>query len=626
MRYRDLEVGPSLSGRLGDVFLGYDPAQGLPLALRRFSLARLPEALPVLPLPAAPSRHLARALALHSGPGEVVSVSELALGPTLDSLLASGPQPPSVVAGLAAQALEGLVALHAAGLAHGRIHPGNLVLDVDQGCLRIVDLCAGLLLGLPRGRDGRKIYARPGLEAPTPEGDVYAVGRVAEALLRGGDPLGAWSPLGLAAARRPRSGAGQSDRFEAWVGRCQALGPADRFADAAAALAALQALGEGSQQAVAQVRAGRWAGARRRALRALARFRAAAPSAPPGVEALSQAVSSLRAAGLWRGVAFGAAMAFGLSLLLASRPRSSEADDGTAGWSEDACLDAARSKPVTSGAAEVDIVGTRGAKLAIDGCPVRLTAEPTRVALAPGRHVARVALPDRTAGTTFELRPKGSVRLSLPDLPVATRRDDDGAHDLVRELSALTPEMAPVPPDSMEPAGSAALDGFAARALALARAARRPELSPALEDDLALTLDGLWAAGERLASSAGGCDAAVEKRAREALSGLAPSIDPKTLAATGALAASRLFEGLGDRGAEREREVLSGLGLWDGPLLERAVADVVGREDVARCRDELAPAAQEVDGLAERAVVLAQEAQASSAWATPPPASGAKAR
>ncbi len=625
MRYREFELGPALAGARGAVFLGHDESRGLPVALRRFERGDpplAPEALPPLPFPGTPQRNLARTLAIHVHDGEVVVVSELALGPTLDALVAGRGQPPAVVAGLVAKALEGLVALHREGRAHGRLHPGNLILDVDQGCLRLVDLCAVLFRGVPSGRDPRKGYARPGLEVPSPQGDVYAVGRIAEALLRGGEPLGAWSPIGaFGDADRPRARLGE------WIERCQSLDPGEGFSDAAAALDAIRLLGEGAQQAVAQVRAGSWALARRRALRAIARSREGLPGARPSVQLLSQALSSQRATFLWQRVAFGACAAVALSGWLARRPRAAEAGAEAAGspaaWSDGACVEAARPQPVgKAGLGTVELTGA--ARLAIDGCPVPLSGAGAKLALSPGTHQLRAlvaeavahpgppsapgtASPGRVVDTSFAVG-AGSQRLALDGLPVATKTDAAGAEEVARELASLESTPAPVPPSSGDPIGSAALDAVAARALAVARSAGRPEIADSLPDDLALDLDALRAAGDRLEVVGGGWDAKLDRAARDAMREDGSTIEPKLLEATRLVGAVRIFANEGGGDLERERAVLSRLGQWDGPRLDRAVAQTLSRPELAACRKSLEPAAEDVAELSRRAILDAREA------------------
>lgn len=62
-------------------------------------------------------------------------VTEWVDAPPLADLLAAGPLPPPAATALALQAAEALAALHDAGLTHGRVHPGNLLVDGDRARL-----------------------------------------------------------------------------------------------------------------------------------------------------------------------------------------------------------------------------------------------------------------------------------------------------------------------------------------------------------------------------------------------------------------------------------------------------------------------------------------------------------
>lgn len=196
MLWRGIEVGPQLSRGEHETRIGLDARSGATLHLRWFRNAPAALELPAPPWPPQAAPNLARPLRLERCVGGVLVGSELALGPTLELLLGT-PQPLAVVAGLLAQLLAGLEVIHGAGRTHGRLHPGNLVLDVNAGCLRIVDLWAGELEGVPRGADPRKVYVRPGTAQRdvVPGDNLYSAGRIAEALVRGGMPLGRWSAL-----------------------------------------------------------------------------------------------------------------------------------------------------------------------------------------------------------------------------------------------------------------------------------------------------------------------------------------------------------------------------------------------------------------------------------------------
>lgn len=89
-------------------------------------------------------------------------ISEWVEGTPLADLLAEGPLPPAAAVALVAQAAEALAAVHAAGLAHGRVTPRVLLLDAS-GRLRVTG--AGLAPVLhaeqaPGGEEGVRADTR----------------------------------------------------------------------------------------------------------------------------------------------------------------------------------------------------------------------------------------------------------------------------------------------------------------------------------------------------------------------------------------------------------------------------------------------------------------------------------
>lgn len=69
--------------------------------------------------------------------------------PLPEVLARDGAYDPGTAVALATALLEGLAVPHAAGLAHGRVHPGNVLLD-RAGALRLTDL--GIAAALPDGQ------------------------------------------------------------------------------------------------------------------------------------------------------------------------------------------------------------------------------------------------------------------------------------------------------------------------------------------------------------------------------------------------------------------------------------------------------------------------------------------
>lgn len=104
----------------------------------------------------------------HHRPSLAYVISEWIDGVPLPQVLAAGPLPAGQALELAVQGAEALVALHAGGVVHGRLHPGNVLLDRD-GRLRLTDTALaaalhGIDTGLPAGpgeraRDVRDLLA-----------------------------------------------------------------------------------------------------------------------------------------------------------------------------------------------------------------------------------------------------------------------------------------------------------------------------------------------------------------------------------------------------------------------------------------------------------------------------------
>jgi serine/threonine protein kinase len=158
-------------------------------------------------------------------------VRELAGGRPLTDLLGGPPLPVEEALRVVAAAADALAVAHRAGLVHGRIQPGNVIVGPDR--VRITDFGLGALSQGPAGR-------LPGYQAPelavgaagTPAADVYAVGVLFTACLAGVE-------LSVRAAGRaiPASLAGL------WAA-CLATSPRDRPGAAHVAVLVRQALGD----------------------------------------------------------------------------------------------------------------------------------------------------------------------------------------------------------------------------------------------------------------------------------------------------------------------------------------------------------------------------------------------
>jgi len=162
---------------------------------------------------------------------------DLVRGGDLEQLLARhGPLPDSYVRVVLDQVLEALVAVHAAGLVHRDVKPGNLLLEptgTGRPWVRLGDFGIAVASGEPRltrafGGVGTGGYMPPEQVAgapPDPRQDVYAAGVVATQLLTGRPPGGPApdSPLGLLLAslthpepgRRPTTAAAALDLLRA---------------------------------------------------------------------------------------------------------------------------------------------------------------------------------------------------------------------------------------------------------------------------------------------------------------------------------------------------------------------------------------------------------------------------
>jgi eukaryotic-like serine/threonine-protein kinase len=188
-----LSGGPSLRGRLSD---------GREVAARVIPTGSGGESARLL-------RHLRRLGSLDdprlvpvvgavAEPGAVWALSELDPGVSLRSLLERGPLPAPRAASVGIEALNGLATLHAAGLAHGALHPDNVHVATD-GRVRLGDYAlrpgadpradlraAGALLCAALG-----VPERPGGEPSDAERAAPALVATARALAAGEGPRSA---------------------------------------------------------------------------------------------------------------------------------------------------------------------------------------------------------------------------------------------------------------------------------------------------------------------------------------------------------------------------------------------------------------------------------------------------
>jgi serine/threonine-protein kinase len=194
-------------------------------------------------------------------------VMELVRGPSLQELVRRrGRAAVGTVADCGRQALRGLAAAHAAGIVHRDVKPGN-ILRTPDGTYKLTDF--GLARSLEQGQSltasgsviGTLHYMAPEVaagEEATAASDLYSLGVTLYELLAGTTPFTDDSPLRLLrriAAEAPTPIDAHRDdvppAFGAWLARLLARDPAARFSSAAAALAALDAIDVGPQEAAA---------------------------------------------------------------------------------------------------------------------------------------------------------------------------------------------------------------------------------------------------------------------------------------------------------------------------------------------------------------------------------------
>jgi serine/threonine protein kinase len=189
-------------------------------------------------------------------------VMPFAAGGSLGHRLKRGPLPAGEVPPLAVAMAETLAAVHARGVVHCDLKPGNVLLD---GASRpvLADFGQAQLAGADAPALGTLFYmpaeqADPAARRPDPRWDVYAFGAVLYALVTGRPPHA--SPEARAsldsagdlpgllacyrqilATGRPGGHRGRCPAVEGVIDRCLCPDPAGRFPDAAAVLAALRA-------------------------------------------------------------------------------------------------------------------------------------------------------------------------------------------------------------------------------------------------------------------------------------------------------------------------------------------------------------------------------------------------
>lgn len=157
-------------------------------------------------------------------------------GPTLAALVtAEGPMGEGRLRSLGAALAEALEAIHACGLVHRDLKPGNIVMAPDGP--RVLDFGIARALESTRLTATGSAFGTPGYLAPeqalgeevTGAADVFALGAVLVAAA-GGRPFGDGTPMGLMyrAVHEDPDLASVPESLRALVGRCLAKDPAGR--------------------------------------------------------------------------------------------------------------------------------------------------------------------------------------------------------------------------------------------------------------------------------------------------------------------------------------------------------------------------------------------------------------
>ena len=191
-------------------------------------------------------------------PGTLAIVTDFVAGPNLRGHLAGATLPPAEATRLIIQVLEGLTAVHAAGVVHRDVKPENVLIDTtmtpSQARLSdfgIARLTRGPSLTRLTGLIGTPGYLAPELserEHATPAADVYSTGIMLYELVTGTTPFATGvDPVAVLLAARekvPGRVPGFPDRlWEVFVSMV-ARAPGDR-PDAAGAARALRGVAAG---------------------------------------------------------------------------------------------------------------------------------------------------------------------------------------------------------------------------------------------------------------------------------------------------------------------------------------------------------------------------------------------
>ncbi len=186
-------------------------------------------------------------------------VMELVEGGTLRELLRErGPMPPHAVVAVLRPVLGGLGEAHRAGLVHRDIKPENVLIS-DDGEVKLVDFglvrataeagitSTSVILGTAGYLSPEQVSGHP----TGPRSDIYSAGIMAFELLTGAMPFRGDNPLSVAHQRLDRDVPppssiidGVPPQFDDLIARATARDPENRFPDAVAMGAQLDAIAE----------------------------------------------------------------------------------------------------------------------------------------------------------------------------------------------------------------------------------------------------------------------------------------------------------------------------------------------------------------------------------------------